>query len=98
MPSRRFLDPTCWPRSNQNLSTGAQALATGREQLLFISWSGPVSKGIAEALHGWLPVVLPYAKPWFSSHDIDKGSRWSEDIRKALIETDLCIACITPNN
>jgi TIR domain len=65
---------------------------------VFISWSGTASKRMGEALRGWLPVVLPYVKPWFSEHDIDKGSRWSEELRKELRETQFCIACITPSN
>ena len=42
---------------------------------VFLCWSGTRSKGIANALHEWLPRVIQALDPWISV-DIDKGARW----------------------
>jgi hypothetical protein len=47
---------------------------------IFISWSGPRSGVFAEALKKWLPKIVNAFKPWLSSADIDKGSRWSTEV------------------
>jgi hypothetical protein len=51
---------------------------------IFISWSGPRSGAVAEALKKWLPKIVNAFKPWLSSADIDKGTRWSSDIATRL--------------
>lgn len=53
---------------------------------------------LAEALREWLPDVVVVARPWFSDKDIDKGSRWSEELAEQLSTTDLAIVCVTPEN
>ena len=40
---------------------------------VFISWSGDLSKKIAEELRFWLPAVLQFVKPYFTPNDIEKG-------------------------
>jgi len=65
---------------------------------LFLSWSGPVSRRVACALRDWLPTVLPYAKPWVSSEDIDKGSLWLLELRRELESAAFGIICLTPSN
>jgi hypothetical protein len=65
---------------------------------VFLSWSGPTSKGIALALHDWLPSVIQTVKPWMSSEDIKKGARWSSAIAKGLAESRAAIFCLTPDN
>jgi TIR domain len=65
---------------------------------IFISWSGERSQALAEALRTWLPLVLHYAKPWFSTSDIKSGGRWSIEIAKELQDTNFGILCVTKDN
>ncbi len=50
---------------------------------VFLSWSGELSLKVA-CVPNWIPSVLRSVKPYVSSEDIDKGSRWSTDIAKEL--------------
>ncbi len=65
---------------------------------IFISWSGPRSGAVANALKGWLPKIVNAFKPWLSSADIDKGARWSTDIAVRLQAARAGIICLTPSN
>lgn len=65
---------------------------------VFISWSGPRSKSAAEVLKQWLPLVVPTANPWMSATDIDKGTRWREEVSSALDTMKAGIICLTPEN
>lgn len=65
---------------------------------IFLAWSGPRSKAIATALHGWLPTIIQASKPWMSDLDVDKGRRWEADIADKLSDTDFGIVCLTPDN
>lgn len=65
---------------------------------IFISWSGERSQALAEALRGWLPLVLHYAKPWLSRSDIQAGDRWSVEVAKELQESNFGIICVTKDN
>lgn len=65
--------------------------------LVFISWSGPRSKFIAEALEVWLAQVIQAAEPWISQ-DIDKGSRWGGEIADRLERSKVGIICLTKSN
>ena len=53
---------------------------------VFISWSGDRSYAVAAALREWLPLLLPYVKPYVSADDIRKGNRWGVDIASKLDE------------
>src|SRR5688500_8346811 len=64
---------------------------------VFISWSGEKSKIMAKALSEFLPSVIQSLDVFFSQ-SIDKGSRGSDEISKALEETDFGIFCLTPDN
>ncbi len=65
---------------------------------VFIGWSGPRSKAVAQALHDWLPDVIHILKPWMSSADLDKGRIWPTEISKELKESGFGIICLTPEN
>lgn len=65
---------------------------------IFISWSGPRSRAVAEALKKYLPMIVNDFNPWHSSSDIGKGSRSSEEIARALTNAKAGIICLTPNN
>jgi hypothetical protein len=65
---------------------------------VFISWSGPLSKEIGEALRDWIPVVLQAVIPYFTPSDVEKGTRWSSDIAKELEGSSIGILCITREN
>jgi len=52
----------------------------------------------AQALRDWLPSVLQNVKPYFTPDDIDKGSRWSAEIRSELEKTDFGVICLTREN
>ncbi|KJZ23253.1 toll/interleukin-1 receptor domain-containing protein [Tritonibacter mobilis] len=65
---------------------------------VFISWSGPRSKDMANALRDWLPMVLQYVQPFVSDKDISAGDRWAQTIASELEAANFGIICITPEN
>jgi hypothetical protein len=65
---------------------------------VFISWSGPQSKQVAETLHHYLPLMINAIQPWLSSADIDAGARWASDIAGKLQQSKVGIICLTPTN
>lgn len=65
---------------------------------VFISWSGSLSKRVAESLREWLPNVLQHVKPYFTPDDIEKGSKWDNEISKELEESHIGIICVTREN
>jgi len=65
---------------------------------LFLSWSGASSRLVAEALHAWLPKILPAIRPWISTRDIRVGTRAIPSVENALRECRVGILCITPEN
>jgi TIR domain-containing protein len=65
---------------------------------VFLSWSGDLSHRIALALREWLPLVIQTLKPYVSSEDIRKGSRWEEDLTRELNESTFGIVCVTRDN
>ena len=40
--------------------------------------------------------MLPFVRPWVSSEDIRKGTRWSDELWGRLQETSYSIVCLTP--
>ena len=51
---------------------------------VFLSWSGEVSRGVAEQFANYLPRVVQAVQPFFSPKDIEKGAQWYEKIKLAL--------------
>jgi hypothetical protein len=64
----------------------------------FISWSGSQSKELGEAIRDWIPLVLQAVTPYFTPSDIEKGTRWSNDVSKELEASSVGILCITREN
>ena len=65
---------------------------------VFISWSGPLSQKLGEALRNWLPSALQFVKPYFSPEDIEKGAKWNSEISKELESSNIGIICLTRDN
>ncbi len=65
---------------------------------VFLSWSGPRSKAVAELLDDWIQCVLQAVKPWMSARDIDRGSLWFTEINDQLKEVTTGIVCLTKEN
>jgi len=65
---------------------------------VFISWSGSLSKAIAELLDEWLQCVIQGATPWISTRDIDRGALWFSEISDILGDTRIGIICLTAEN
>lgn len=65
---------------------------------IFLSFSGTRSRRVASALRDWLPRVLPGAKPFFSEHDTEAGTFWSDSIARALENSGAGLICLTREN
>jgi hypothetical protein len=65
---------------------------------VFISWSGRRSKAVANTMRLWLEDVLQGTRPWMSGSDIDKGTRWGNEIAEQLRTATIGIICVTPEN
>ncbi|MGA3052263.1 MAG: hypothetical protein ABSE00_10160 [Chitinispirillaceae bacterium] len=65
---------------------------------VFLSWSGDLSRELAEAVKNWLPGVLQFVRPYFTPDDTDKGVRWDSDIAKELDGSNLGIIFLTKDN
>lgn len=65
---------------------------------VFISWSGDLSRKLAEVIRDWIPSVLQNVSPYFTPSDIEKGSRWSSEIASELEKSKVGIICITRFN
>lgn len=64
---------------------------------IFITWSGPRSLAVAEALDKYLPLVVNAFKPWLSKR-IDKGANWRTELAAGLAGAKAGIICLTPSN
>lgn len=64
---------------------------------VFISWSGDLSREVAQVFDKWLPQVIQQIDPFFSPN-IPKGKEWNVELRRQLAETDAGLFCITREN
>jgi TIR domain len=65
---------------------------------VFLSWSGDLSRKLADALRSWLPSTLQSVKPYFTPEDIEKGAKWGSEISKELETSNIGIVCLTRDN
>ena len=65
---------------------------------VFISWSGDRSEKVAEALRDWLPSVIQSVNPFMSASDIERGSRWLNDLGIHLENAQFGLICLTQEN
>jgi TIR domain len=65
---------------------------------VFISWSGELSRKLAEAIRQWLPATLQFVRPYFTPSDIEKGTKWMPDISGELEDSNIGIICLTREN
>lgn len=65
---------------------------------VFISWSGDLSKKVAESFKKWLPCIIQTVDVFFSPDDIEKGENWDSKISKELSECKYGIICLTSEN
>lgn len=65
---------------------------------IFISWSGVQSRGLARALHDWIPLIVPGTHVFISEEDIGPGTRWSRALAEKLDSTDFGVFVVTPSN
>ncbi len=65
---------------------------------VFVSWSGVLSKKIAESIKKWIPCIINQVEVFFSSEDIEKGENWDSKITKELSECNYGIICLTKEN
>ncbi len=66
--------------------------------MVFISWSGALSRELAGDLVEWLPTMIQALDPYISTRDIRKGDRWLMGLNKELETTFVGILCLTPDN
>lgn len=65
---------------------------------VFISWSGELSKNIAEVIKKWLPCIIQSVEVFFSPDDIEKGENWDTKVSTKLLECKYGIICLTKEN
>ena len=77
----------------------AKNKSSGRPEVkVFISWSGPTSEKLGDAIRNWLPNVIQSIEPYFTPADVDKGARWFSDIMEQLSHSTVGILCVTHDN
>ena len=65
---------------------------------VFLSWSGVRSRRVAEIFYEMLPMMINAVRPFMSSEDVAKGSRWADEISRQLEGADVGIICLTSEN
>ncbi len=65
---------------------------------IFVSWSGEMSKKIAQSLKKWLPMIIQAADVFYSPEDIEKGEIWDNKLVQELSSCNYGIICLTSEN
>ena len=65
---------------------------------VFLSWSGDVSRSVAEALAKFIRHVVPGVDIFVSSKDISAGERWMTRLEGQLEGQHHAILCLTSHN
>lgn len=65
---------------------------------VFVSWSGILSKKVAQELKKWLPCIIQSIDVFYSPEDIEKGENWDSKISTELSECNYGIVCLTSEN
>lgn len=65
---------------------------------VFVSWSGPRSQKVGEALSKFIRRVLQRTDPWYSKNSIRSGRLAYDELVKALNGTKFGILCVTADN
>jgi TIR domain-containing protein len=66
---------------------------------IFLCWSEDRSKELAELLKNWLIKVCGIAEgDIFFSPEIEKGTRWFDEVQRCLEGAEAAIICFTPEN
>lgn len=65
---------------------------------IFVSWSGDLSRKVAEMLKKWIPCIIQSVEVFFSPEDIEKGDNWDRTISTQLSECKYGIICLTAKN
>lgn len=65
---------------------------------IFLSWSGEISKRIADEIKVYIPIIFDDKVVFFYSPEIRKGEKWQEELFKNIANCKATIICITPEN
>jgi TIR domain len=65
---------------------------------IFLSWSGELSRKVAEILRTYLPVMIQGLETFMSKHDLESGTRWSVELARQLEDSTFGILCLTADN
>ena len=73
-------------------------LGDNKKMKIFISWSGDLSKRIADTMNKWPPCLLQTIKIFYSPEDIEKGENWDQRIASELSDCNYGLICLTAEN
>lgn len=65
---------------------------------VFVSWSGELSRQVAQVLRTWLPRLIQSLDVFYSPDDIEKGENWDTKISQELSSCNYGIVCLTSEN
>lgn len=93
MPSFRWIELRCRIGDNR-----LQMASDATSKRVFLSWSKPAARSIADALRTFLTDVVPSSNPWFSKEEIKSGERWVSKLGSGLNDSSFAIICVTVQN